>query len=123
MVYRSTPHTTAGVSPAKLLFGRKIRTKVPCLKREVQQRDGVAEKDKLMKDKGKIYSDYIRHATDSQVEIGDAVLLKNTKQKNKLSATFEDELYKVKEKNGLMGSAYLVHCVRRLCFVSSDIFH
>ena len=27
--YRSTPHTTTGVSPAKLLFGREIRSKLP----------------------------------------------------------------------------------------------
>ena len=27
--YRSTPHSTTGVSPVKLLFGRKIRSKLP----------------------------------------------------------------------------------------------
>ena len=31
MAYRSTLHTTTGVSPIKLSFGREIRTKVPCL--------------------------------------------------------------------------------------------
>ena len=34
VAYRSTPHTTTGVSPAELLFGRKIRTKLPDLKEE-----------------------------------------------------------------------------------------
>ena len=29
--YRSTPYTTTGVSPAKLLFGREIRSKLPGL--------------------------------------------------------------------------------------------
>lgn len=29
LAYRSTPHTTTGVSPAKLLFGREIRSKLP----------------------------------------------------------------------------------------------
>ena len=28
-VYRSPPYTTTGVSPAELLCGRKIRTKIP----------------------------------------------------------------------------------------------
>jgi len=28
-MYLSTPHSTTGVSPAELLFGRKIRTKIP----------------------------------------------------------------------------------------------
>ena len=27
MIYRSTPHSRTGVSPAELLFGRKVRTK------------------------------------------------------------------------------------------------
>ncbi len=29
--YRSTPHTTTGVSPAKLLFGREIRSKISAI--------------------------------------------------------------------------------------------
>ena len=29
LAYRSTPHTTTDVSPAELLYGRKIRTKMP----------------------------------------------------------------------------------------------
>ena len=31
MAYRTTPHSTTGVSPAELLYGQKIRTKVPQL--------------------------------------------------------------------------------------------
>ena len=29
LAYNSTPHQTTGVAPAELLFGRKIRTKMP----------------------------------------------------------------------------------------------
>ena len=29
MMYRSTPHSTTGISPAELLHGRKMRTKLP----------------------------------------------------------------------------------------------
>ena len=32
MAYRRTPHSVTGVSPAKMLFGREIRTKIPCVK-------------------------------------------------------------------------------------------
>ena len=35
VAYRSTPYTTTGVSPAELLFGRKMRTKLPELREEV----------------------------------------------------------------------------------------
>ena len=31
LMYRSTPHSTTGVSPAELLFNRKLRTKLPQL--------------------------------------------------------------------------------------------
>ena len=31
LAYRSTPHTVTGVSPAKLLFGRGVLTKIRCL--------------------------------------------------------------------------------------------
>ena len=31
MMYRSKPHSTTGISHAELLFGRKIRTKLPHL--------------------------------------------------------------------------------------------
>ena len=31
MMYRSTPHSITGVSPAELLFRRRIRTKLPHL--------------------------------------------------------------------------------------------
>ena len=34
VAYRSTPHTTTGVSPAGLLFGRNMCTKLPKLKEE-----------------------------------------------------------------------------------------
>ena len=45
IAYRSTPHVTTVVSPAELLFGRKIWTKLPefhedCVVSEVQDRDG-----------------------------------------------------------------------------------
>ena len=33
LVYRGTPNTTTGVSPAELLFRRRIRIKIP----EIQQ--------------------------------------------------------------------------------------
>ena len=100
MAYRSTPHTTTGASPAKLLLGREIRTKVPCLKRESQINGDVAVKDALLKEKGKIYTDRKRQAADRQIKTGDIVLVKNAKPKNKLSPMFEDALYKVKNKDG-----------------------
>ena len=52
-----------------------------------------------MKFKSKQYADASRNATMSEVKQGDLVLMKQDK-KNKLSTTFERQLYKVKEKKG-----------------------
>lgn len=35
MMYRSTPHSATGVSPAQLLFGRRIRTPLPALPQQL----------------------------------------------------------------------------------------
>ncbi|KXJ07404.1 hypothetical protein AC249_AIPGENE13519 [Exaiptasia diaphana] len=40
LAYRSTPHTATGVTPASLMFGRELRTKLP----ELRQDKKVAEK-------------------------------------------------------------------------------
>jgi hypothetical protein len=56
-MYRATPQSTMGVSPAELLFGRKLRTKLPELGNmnindfEVRYHDGEH------KVKGKMYAD------------------------------------------------------------------
>ena len=51
-----------------------------------------------MKFKSKQYADASRNAKKSEVKQGDLVLMKQ--DKNKLSTTFEPQLYKVKEKKG-----------------------
>ena len=71
IAYRSTPHTTTRVSPAELLFGRKIRTKLPEFHEdhvvsEVQDRDGT------MKVKAKLYADRERHAKYSDLVPGNS---------------------------------------------------
>ena len=53
-----------------------------------------------MKQKGKVYADRKRRATDKEIETGDVVLVRNFKPKNKLSSPFEDALYEVKSKDG-----------------------
>ena len=98
IAYRSNPHTTTGVSPAELLFGRKIRTKLPEFHEErvvseVQDRDGE------MKVKAKSYADRKRHAEYSDLVLGNRVLLKQEKQ-NKLSTPFAPEPYDVVGRNG-----------------------
>ena len=83
MMYRSTPHTTTGVSPAELLFGRRIRTKLPHLQ-EFSVEDEVRDRDSERKSKGQMYADCKRNACESEIREGDKVLLRQEKE-NKLS--------------------------------------
>ena len=79
--YRSTPHPTTGVSPAELLFKRKIRTKLPELdsgiKTEIDKT--VGDRDRAQKERGKLYTDRKRNAKETEVAVGDEVLLQQKK--------------------------------------------
>ena len=98
VAYRSTPHTTTGVSPAELLFGRKMRTKLPELKGESTESE-MRDKDGEMKAKAKWYADKKRNAQESDLAPGDQVLVKQ-ERKNKLSTPFAPEPYDVVTKTG-----------------------
>ena len=98
VIYRSTPHSTTGVSPAQLLFGRRIRTKLPHLQ-EFSIEDEVRDRDNKRKEKEKVYADCQRTARESEIREGDKVLLKQEKEK-KLSAPYKQSPFKVIQKNG-----------------------
>ena len=98
MMYRSTPHSTTGVSPAELLFGRRIRTKLPQLQ-EFTVGDEVRDRDSERKEKGKVYADCKRNAQESKIQEGDKVLLRQEKE-NKLSTTYKQSPFTVVQKNG-----------------------
>ena len=85
-----TPLTVTGISPAKMLFGREIRTKIPSVKISKNKDLEVANRDR----------DQIRHAKESRIVPGDVVLVKNGQPKTKLSTLFEEELYRVMGKQG-----------------------
>ena len=90
-------HTTTGVSPAKLLFGREIRSKLPGVEklRSASNESEVLER----KQKGKDYADNLRGACESNLKEGDKVLLQKPKS-DKLSPSFEATPYEVVNKQG-----------------------
>ena len=98
VAYRSTPHTTTGVSPAELLFGRKMHTKLPELKEESTESE-MRDRDGEMETKTKRYADKKRNAQESYLAPGDQVLVKQ-ECKNKLSTPFAPEPYDVITKTG-----------------------
>ena len=87
MMYRSTPHSTTGDSPAELLFGRNIGTKTPQLQ-EFTCDDDVRDRDSERKEKGKMYADCKRNACENDIQKGDKVLLWQERD-NKLSTLFK----------------------------------
>ena len=93
-------YRTTGVSPAELLFRRKLRTRIPGIE-EFQVLDGqeVIDRDCEAKERGKLYADEKRGARESEVKEGDRVLLKQEKT-NKLTPTFRPETFRVLNKTG-----------------------
>ena len=98
VAYRSLPHPTTGVSPAELLFGRKIRTRFPELN-DVHVEHEVRDKDSEQKSKGKAYADAKRNARYSEVVPGDQVRMQQERQ-DKLSTQFNPTPYSVVTKRG-----------------------
>lgn len=105
LAYRSTNHTTTGVSSAELFFKRKLTTKLPELTEVAEKqsdvvyqqvRDHDAKRKQLAKD---YHADRRNHAKDRAVYVGDAVLLERRKE-NKLSPSYETKPYKVTECRG-----------------------
>ena len=99
--YRATPHTTTGKTPAKLLMGREIRTKVPQLITEVNTPEVSEARDRDLAQKAKYKEAGDQHdkACPATINIGDKVLLQKPR-KNKLSTRFDPKPYTVKEKKG-----------------------
>ncbi|KAK3731996.1 hypothetical protein QZH41_005497 [Actinostola sp. cb2023] len=99
--YRATPHATTGVSPAKILFGREIRTKVPQLpsKETSEVLRAALQFDKERKQHMKEYADKKRGLTPSTIQEGDQVLLK-LERDNKLTPAFDPDPYTVIERKG-----------------------
>lgn len=100
MSYRSTPHTSTGVSPFELMFRRPMRTKLP----EMAPTNNVFDEEYTDRDwrnklSGKTYSDNRRGAVTDPVEVGDLVLVKAEKS-HKLSANFDSTPYTVTKREG-----------------------
>ena len=105
--YRSTPHCTTGYSPAELLFNRKINNKLPQTKPDISQsklHSKIVENDKQAKAAMKIYADTRKKSKESNINIGDVVLVKQPKR-NKFTTRFNPDKYSVIAKKGTMITA------------------
>lgn len=86
MVYRSSPHSSTGVSPSELLMGRKIRTTLPTLEKNLRpkwpNREHVRARDAVEKSKQALYFNR-RHGVKqlTPLQQGDHVLTRLDNQK------------------------------------------
>ncbi|XP_014667395.1 PREDICTED: uncharacterized protein K02A2.6-like [Priapulus caudatus] len=89
--YRATPHSTTGVPPATVMFGRDIHIKLP----SVDDGKGTPDKinseirsrDRAAKARMKSYSDSKRRVKESNLHVGDTVLVRQ-KKVNKLTPPY-----------------------------------
>lgn len=99
LVYHATNHATTGEAPSKLMFGRRIKSKLPRVPVSYDD-EAVRDFDNLQKEKGKEYTDKKRRAAYSEVEEGDKVFVKRMKKNHKLEADYSPEEYQVVKKSG-----------------------
>ena len=102
VAYRSTPHSGTGCTPFSLMFGREMRTKILELQTSSQSREVARDNDAEYKLRMKAYAD--RNSSESKVEVGDKVVLKN-ENRSKLDPNFKPERFTV---TGLSGSDMVV---------------
>ncbi|CAB0032933.1 unnamed protein product [Trichogramma brassicae] len=102
MMYNSTPHTTTGKTPSELFFRRKFRDKIPTIA-DVDQRividEEMRDRDKENKEKGKLYGDRKRHASEKELQVVEQVFVKNMIKTSKLTPNFNPEPHTVVNAN------------------------
>ena len=100
--YRSTPHSTTKVPPAELLYNRKIKGKLPDLRRKVKivnRHKEARDNQEINKEKSRNYANQRRNVKEANLKVGDTVLVKQTK-KNKLSTNFDTRPHIVTQVRG-----------------------
>ncbi|XP_058816749.1 uncharacterized protein K02A2.6-like [Topomyia yanbarensis] len=101
LMYNSTPHSTTGVAPSVLMFGRIFKDKLPSLplisRKTVEE---ARDRDKEQKYKGAEYADHRRKARPSNMQIGDKVVVRRMIKDNKLSTNFSSEEWVIIDRNG-----------------------
>ena len=106
--YRATPHSSTGVPPASALNGYSMKIKLPELRnrpqthiQEFMQKDMI-NNDSKSKMKMKHYAERRRNIKQSNLKVGDSVLMKNATKRGKLTSKFHEQPFEVIERKGDM---------------------
>ncbi|XP_055633272.1 uncharacterized protein K02A2.6-like [Toxorhynchites rutilus septentrionalis] len=101
LMHNSTPHSTTGIAPSILMFGRKLKDKLPGLLMKCPKvLEEIQDRDRVQKMKGAEYADHRRMAKQNDIEKDDIVITKRIQKENKLSTPFHPEEFTVISRNG-----------------------
>ena len=105
--YRSVAHSTTQISPAEVLFKRKLRLKIPAVNYEpnTEALKNLPNRDAMVKAHMKDLVDKRYHANTKPFVVGDYVLVRQQKR-NKLSSRFDPKPYRIALIKGTMISAH-----------------
>ena len=99
--YRATCHCTTGVAPATALFGRELRIKLPSfenVKSNCFDKEQMLKHDIIQKEKMKMYADKNRNVKESDIAVGDKVLVQQRKS-NVFSTPYSKQPLTVTHRN------------------------
>jgi hypothetical protein len=100
--YRATPHSSTGVAPATALNGYSLRTQLPEIGIVKEGRPNFEKKDERSKAKMKANAESRRNIRNSNLKIGDDVLMSEKVKSGKLIPKFQPQPFKVIDKKGSM---------------------
>ena len=99
LMYNTTPHPSTGFAPAELMFGRKIRTRLPnTLAKKDHSVEIALQNDDKAKEIQKGYKDTKPYVKKHKIQVGDQVLLKQ--KKTKIQSAYDPDPYIVTEVQG-----------------------
>lgn len=102
LMYYTTPHSVTGRTPSELMFGRTIRSRLPRWNGYSVPRPmaDFIDRDKALKERGKVAEDEKRHAKKNELMVGDKVYMKNQLPTDKLESRFKETDATVIDRSG-----------------------
>ena len=96
--YRNAIHGTTGATPAELFFNRKLNDKLPTIVKPSDSYDKINRQQQKQFAKAKQYHDEKRKAKESDIKVGDHVIIKETDRPNKMASSYSKTIYEVIER-------------------------
>lgn len=101
LIYNSTPHSTTGVAPSALMFGRVLRDKLPGFPSVgMKSVEEIRDRDRERKMKEGEYADNKCKAKPNPLKEEDVVVAKRMAKENKLESNYNPEELRVLGRTG-----------------------